>query len=380
MYNEFISFVRDTYNRKEGFIPLHEPRFNGNEKKYVEETIDSTFVSSVGAFVDKFEAMIASYTGSKFAIATVNGTSALQVALLLADVKRNDEVITQPLTFVATVNAISYTGAKPIFLDVDKQTLGLSANALETFLHKNTEIRNGACFNKTTGGKITACVPMHTFGFPCEIDRIVAICEEYKITVIEDSAESLGSTFKNQHTGTFGKLGVFSLNGNKTITCGGGGAIITDDEVIAKKGKHLTTTAKVPHSWEYTHDIIGFNYRMPNINAALACAQLEQLGDFIENKRILAKLYHDFFESRDIEYIYEPKNTYSNYWLNAILLPNKESRDTFLKTTNASEIMTRPIWTLMNKLPMYSQSQTDSLKNAEYLESRVVNIPSSVRL
>jgi perosamine synthetase len=375
---EIVDFIQEIYKKKD-FIPLHEPRFIGNEKKYLNDCIDSTFVSSVGKYVDMFEEQFASYIGSKYAIATVNGTSALHISLILADVKKDDEVITQPLTFIATCNAITYCGAKPIFVDVDNDTMGLSPKALKEFLIANCEIKNNQCINKTTSKIIKACVPMHTFGHPCKIDEIKTICDKWKITLVEDSAESLGSYYKEQHTGTFGKLGAFSFNGNKIITSGGGGVIVTDDEELAKKAKYLTTTAKIPHSFEYVHDEIGYNYRMPNLNAALLVAQLEQLNKFLKNKKELAKKYKKFFkEFDDITFIKEPKNSKSNYWLQAIILKNKKQRDKFLTYTNLNKVMTRPIWQLMNKLDMFKDCQCGSLENSKYLSKRVVNITSSV--
>ena len=371
-----VNFIKNIY--KKDFIALHEPVFIGNEKNYLNDCIDSTFVSSVGKYVDKFEEMLAEYVGSKYAIATVNGTFALFVALKLVGVKEKDEVITQPLTFVATSNAISYCGAKPIFVDVDIDTLGLSPEALKDFLEKNCKIKENKCINKVTDKIIKACVPMHTFGHPCKIDKIKEICDNWHIELVEDAAESLGSFYKNKHTGTFGKVGIFSFNGNKIITAGGGGVIVTNDENLAKKAKHITTTAKVPHPYEYFHDEIGYNFRMPNINAALLVAQMENLDKFLENKRSLAKKYEEFFNSIGIEFIKEPINAKSNYWLNAIKLENKKQRDEFLECTNKNKVMTRPIWTLMNKLPMYENCQRDELKNAEYLEERIINIPSGV--
>jgi perosamine synthetase len=377
MFENVINFIQEAYKTKD-FIPLHEPRFIGNEKKYLNECIDSTFVSSVGKFVDEFEAKIANYTGSKYAISTTNGTSALHIALILANVESDDEVITQPLTFVATCNAISYCGAKPIFVDVDKDTMGLSPAALKIFLEKNTIIKNQQCINNKTGRIIKACVPMHTFGHPCRIDKIRDICDQYHIIVVEDAAESLGSFYKGKHTGIFGQMGVTSFNGNKIITAGGGGCILTNNEELAKKAKHITTTAKELHKWKYSHDIIGYNYRMPNLNAALIVAQLEQLNEFLLSKRGLANAYESFFSGDDINFIKEPKDSKSNYWLNAIILKDKQQRDEFLDETNSSGIMTRPIWTLMNKLPMFKNAQRGDLTNAEWLEKRVVNIPSSV--
>jgi perosamine synthetase len=379
MFEDVIAFIQDTYKTKE-FIPLHEPIFIGNEKKYLNECIDSTFVSSVGKFVDEFEEKIANYTGAKYAVATGNGTSALHIALLLSDVKSDDEVITQPLTFVATCNVISYCGAKPLFIDVDKDTMGLSPSALIEFLDKNTLIKNQQCINNKTGQVIKACVPMHTFGHPCRIDEIRAICDQHYINVIEDAAESLGSFYKDKHTGTFGQMGVMSFNGNKIITAGSGGCIITDNEALAKQAKHLTTTAKVPHKWEYAHDMVGYNYRMPNLNAALLVAQLENLDNFIGKKRKLADIYGEFFKGINCKFVKEAEESSSNYWLNAIILNDKQQRDIFLNESNAQGVMTRPIWILMNKLPMFKDAQCGDLTNSKWLEDRVVNIPSSVVL
>jgi perosamine synthetase len=379
MFENFIRFVKDIYGTNE-LIPLHAPQFNGNEKKYLNECIDSTFVSSVGKFVDEFEEKIAKYTGARYAVATSNGTSALHISLLLANVTRNDEVITQPLTFVATCNAISYCGANPVFIDVDKETMGLSPLSLQAYLEKNAYIKNQQCINNKTGKVIKACVPMHTFGQPCRIDEIKEICDKYHISLIEDAAESLGSFYKNKHTGTFGQMGVISFNGNKIITAGGGGCIITDDETLAKKAKHLTTTAKVPHKWKFVHDAIGFNYRMPNLNAALLVAQLEQLDGFLENKRLLANKYKEFFEKSDIVFVTELENSKSNYWLNAIILKDGQQRDLLLDEANSKGVMVRPIWVLMNKLPIFKNAQNGDLTNSEWLEQRVVNIPSSVTI
>ena len=378
MYEKTVKFIKELYGTNE-FIPLHEPRFVGNEKEYVCDTIESTFVSSVGKFVTRFEEMVADFVGAKYAVATSNGTSALHVALKLLGVDENCEVITQPLTFIATANAIKYCNAEPIFVDVDRETLGLSPNSLKSFLEENCYLdKNGNCINKTTLKVVKACVPMHTFGHPCKIDEIVEICKHYNIEVVEDSAESLGSRYKNKHTGTFGKLGVFSFNGNKIITTGGGGMIVTDDEKLAKETKHITTTAKVPHPYEYIHDEVGYNYRLTNLAAALGVAQMEKLEFFIKKQRELAKIYEKFFKDTDIEFITEPKNAFSNYWLNTIILKDKEQRDAFLQYTNNNGIMTRPIWRLMNKLEMFKEAQCTNLENALWLEERVVNISSSV--
>lgn len=374
-----IDFIRSVFNSKD-FIPLHVPIFNGNEKKYLLDTIDSTFVSSVGAYVDKFELLMASIAQTNKAVAVVNGTAALQVALRLAGVKPNTEVITQALTFVATANAIAYNNAHPIFLDVDLDTMGLSAIAVETFLEEFGEMREDGCYNKKTQRKITACLPMHTFGFPVHLNELISICNKWQIPIVEDAAESLGSTYKEKHTGSFGKLGVFSFNGNKIVTCGGGGAIVTNDTALGEKGKYLTTTAKIPHPYEYVHDELGHNYRMPNLNAALACAQLEQLNSFLNNKRQLAKEYFTFFEKQGILFRTEMPDTKANYWLMCVQLENKEERDQFLKSTNDNKVMTRPIWQLMFRLPMYAHCQKDEQKNALFLEDRIVNIPSSVRI
>ena len=373
-----VEFIKKIYKKDK--IYLHEPLFIGNEKKYVNDCIGSTFVSSVGEYVNRFEKEFAKKVGSKYAIATVNGTAALHIALILANVQRGDEVITQPLTFVATCNAISYIGAKPIFVDVDLDTLGMSPKSLKNFLESNCKIQDNRCINKTTGKTIKACVPVHTFGHPCRIDEIKEICDNWQITLVEDAAESLGSYYKNRHTGTFGKLGVFSFNGNKIITSGGGGAIVTDDENLAKRAKHLTTTAKIPHPYEYMHNEIGYNYRMPNINAALLVAQLEQLERFLDSKRDLAMRYKEFFVKNSIKFITEPKNSKSNYWLQAILLDDINQRNKFLEFTNSNGVMTRAIWKLMNELEMFKECQRMNLKNAKYLEERVVNIPSGVIL
>ena len=380
MYQDIVNYIQSVF-QTDKFIPLHEPRFIGNEKKYLNDAIDSTFVSSVGKYVDRFEEMMREITGAKFAVATVNGTSALHIALKLVGVRSGDEVITSPLTFVATANAIFYCGAEPVFVDVEKSTLGLSPEAVSDFLeHHSIKSKDGFCYNRTTGKRISSCVPVHIFGHPCRIDEIVRICNEYNIPVVEDAAESLGSFYHQRHTGTFGNMGIYSFNGNKTVTCGGGGAIVTNDESLAKRAKHVTTTAKVHHPYEYVHDEVGYNYRLPNLNAALACAQLEQLEKFVENKRELAMKYSAFFSDLGICFFEEPTGARSNYWLNAIILDNLEDRDQFLDFTNKRGVMTRPIWRLLNKLTMFHSCQTDGLTNAEWLEERVVNIPSSARL
>ncbi len=381
MTSELITFIRETFGVSSDFVPLHEPRFVGNERKYVLDAIDSTFVSSVGKYVDKFEEMMCQITGAKHAVAVVNGTNALHLSLLLAGVEPGDEVLSQPLTFIATANAISYCQATPHFVDVDKDTMGLSPSILKNHLEEIAEMRDGKCFNKHTNKRIAACVPMHTFGLPLYIDELVEVCNRYNIPVIEDAAESLGSYYKQKHTGTFGLLGTFSFNGNKTVTSGGGGAIVTNDEALAKRAKHLSTQAKIPHRWEYRHDEIAYNYRMPNLNAALACAQLEQLDFYIENKRELSDKYYEFLKTNSqIKLAREIKGAKSNYWLNAVILEDRAQRDSFLKDTNEQGIMTRPIWELMNRLEMFENCPKSDLSNSEWLADRVVNITSSVRI
>ena len=378
MDKELIAFFRDRFNTNE-FIPLHIPNFNGNEKKYLENCIDSTYVSSVGPFVDKFEALMSEITLSKNTTAVVNGTAGLQVALRLVGVEKDTEVITQALTFVATANAIAYNNAYPVFLDVDIDTMGLSPKAVRSFLEEFGELREKVCYNKKTGRKIAACLPMHTFGFPVHLDELIKVCKEWGIPLVEDAAESLGSEYKGKSTGGFGDVGVFSFNGNKIITSGGGGAIVTNNLKLGERAKFLTTTAKEPHSYEYVHNELGYNFRMPNINAALACAQIEQLASFLESKRNLAKEYQSFFKEKGMNFRTETSNTKANYWLMCVELENKKERDLFLKVTNKAQVMTRPIWRLMNRLPMYKDCQRDEQVNALFLEARIVNIPSSVR-
>ena len=361
-----------------GFIPLHRPLFEGNERQYLINCIDSNFVSSVGAKVTEFEEKVAKFTGAKYAIATVNGTAALHVAIELAGVKPGDEIISQALTFIATCNAISYAGAEPLFVDVDVDTMGLSPVALKSFLEENAEKRTSGTFNKTSGKKISACVPMHTFGFPCRIAEIAEICADWDIALIEDAAESLGSYAGSRHTGTFGSMATLSFNGNKVITTGGGGMIITNDSELAKRAKYITTTAKVPHPYEFVHDEIGYNYRMPNLNAALGCAQMERLREFLAIKTKLADQWGVFFDQNDVRFVRAIDENKANHWLNTLVLDSREERDNFLKFTNDNGVMTRPIWTLMSKLPMFKECQTDGLENSLWLEDRVVNIPSSV--
>lgn len=379
-YSKTIGFIKEVFGNQE-FTPLAVPVFAGNEKKYMEECIDTTFVSSVGKFVDRFEKDMAEYAGCKKAVVCVSGTNALHMSMILVGVERDDEVLTQALTFIATCNAISYIGAHPMFIDVDKSTMGLSPDALKEWLVKNAEIKNGQCYNKNSGRRVKACVPMHTFGHPVRIEEIANICEEYHIELVEDAAESIGSLYKGKHTGTFGKVGAISFNGNKTITTGGGGMMLFNDEELAAHAKHLTTQAKVSHRWEFRHDEIGYNYRMPNINAALGCAQLENLDKFIASKRLLALEYAEYFKNvKDIQFFTEPEDTFSNYWLQAVILKDKDAQQAFLQQTNDNGVMTRPIWELMNRLPMFEHCENDGLKNTIWFADRVVNIPSSVRL
>ena len=380
MYSQVTDFVHQLFGTEET-VSLHAPLFIGNEKKYLNECIDTTFVSSVGKFVDRFEEEMAAYTGAKKAVVCVSGTNALHMAMMLVGVERDDEVLTQALTFIATCNAISYIGAHPVFIDVDMETLGLSPKAVKAWLEKNAELKNGVCYNKKTGRRVKACIPMHTFGHPVKIDELVQICDEWHLELVEDAAESIGSLYKGQHTGTFGKVGAISFNGNKTITTGGGGMLLFQDEELGKLAKHLTTQAKVPHRWAFVHDHIGYNYRMPNINAALGCAQLENLDRYVENKRETAQIYADFFKNvPDITFFTEPENCRSNYWLNVVMLKDKAAQQEFLEYTNDHGVMTRPVWELMNRLEMFKQCETDGLKNTEWLADRIVNIPSSVRL
>ncbi len=379
-FAQVIDFIKSLYG-SQAFIPLSVPRFVGNEKKYLEECIDTTFVSSVGPFVDRFEQEMARYTGAQKAVVCVSGTNALHLALVLVGVEREDEVLTQALTFVATCNAISYIGAHPVFIDVDRSTMGLSPNALKNWLARNAEIRNGQCFNKHSNRRVKACVPMHTFGHPARIEEIAHVCEEYHIELVEDAAESIGSKYKGVHTGLFGKVGALSFNGNKTITTGGGGMLLFKDEALGALAKHLTTQAKVPHRWEFRHDHIGYNYRMPNVNAALGCAQLEHLDEFIADKRATAAAYAKFFQRvDDMDFFMEPENGFSNYWLNAVVLKDKKSQQQFLQETNDNGVMTRPIWEVMHRLPMFAHCEHDSLEHTVWFADRVVNIPSSVRL
>ena len=375
---EIVDFIKNLYGNPEA-VPLHAPVFIGNEKKYVIDTIDSSMVSSIGAYVNAFEDHVKQFTGAKYAVAMSNGTVALQIALYLAGVRPGDDVLTQALTFVATANAIVHAGGAPIFTDSDKETMGMSPDSLEEFLRTQTVLKEDGCYNAVTKKRIGACVPMHTFGHPVKIERIKALCDKYKIALVEDAAESLGSWTNEKHTGLFGMMGTLSFNGNKTVTTGGGGMIITDDATLGKRAKHITTTAKIPHPYEFFHDEVGYNFRMPNINAALGCAQMEALPEFLKSKREIAFLYRRFFDSMGIQFFTERKETKVNYWLNSIILKDRAERDRFLDFSNGNGVRTRPIWTLMNKLPMYRHCQTTPLETAQWFEDRVVNIPSGVR-
>ena len=363
-----------------GPVALHEPRFLGNEWVYLKECLDSTFVSSVGKFVDRFEDELAAFTGAKRAVAVVNGTAALHVALRLAGVEAGDEVLLPTLTFIATTNAVAYCGAKPHFVDSELRSLGMDAIALREHLSSTTEMHSGNCVNRITGRIIRAMVPMHTFGHPANVDELLAVAHDFRLQLIEDAAESLGSKVGGRHTGTFGLMGTLSFNGNKTITTGGGGAILTNDIEMGARAKHLSTTAKLPHRWNFVHDEVGYNYRLPNLNAALGCAQLEQLPGFLEDKRRLFERYQLAFANfPGVHLVTEPIGCSSNYWLQTLLLDESiaNQRDELLVATNDIGLMTRPVWTLMHRLPMYNKAPRAPLPVAESLERRLINIPSS---
>ena len=380
---EILKVLRSVVGRNGDFVSLHEPTFAGNEWVYVKECLDTGWVSSVGSYVDRFEQMLAEFTGVRRAVAVVNGTAALHVCLVLAGVVSGDEVLLPALTFVATPNALSYCGAVPHFVDSEMTTLGLDPHKLADYLAEISEIRCGECFNRETGRRIKAVVPMHTYGHPVDLDPLLEICDRFKLVLIEDAAESLGSYYKGRHTGNWGKVSALSFNGNKVITTGGGGAVLTNDEEVGKLAKHLTTTAKMPHRWEFRHDTVGYNYRLPNINSALGCAQLELLPSFLERKRALAETYRKAFDNvGGVRFFVEPEDARSNYWLNALLLDEADcvKRDELLDLTNGSGVMTRPTWTLMHELPMYKGCPRMDLSVAEDLERRLINIPSSVSL
>ncbi|MEM7728630.1 MAG: LegC family aminotransferase [Pseudomonadota bacterium] len=376
-----IAHVRGVYGP--GFVPLHRPVFAGRERDYVVDAIDSNFVSSAGQRVADFEADVARFTGAAHAVATVNGTAAIHAALVLSGVEAGDEVITQPLTFIATCNAVSYCHARPVFVDVDEDTMGLSPEALRHFLETGTRQEGGVCVNRETGAVVRACVPMHTFGLPLRIREVAELCAAHNVVLIEDAAESLGSWVGDTHTGRFGRMGTLSFNGNKVITTGGGGMILTDDPELARAAKHLTTTAKVPHPYEFVHDRVGFNYRLPNLNAALGCAQMETLPAMQRIKAEVTQGYRELLPELGFHLMEPIAGTRPNNWFNALRLADLEEREAFLARTNDAGVMTRPVWRLMNTLPMFSAAQTvgvngDGVETAEWLEARIVNIPSSV--
>lgn len=378
-----INSIRNVIGHQDEKVPLHAPDFSGNEWKYVRECLDTGWVSSVGSYVDRFERMLEEFTGIKHAIAVVNGTAALHIALILSGVEAGDEVLVPDLTFVATANAVTYVGAIPHFVDVEETTLGLDPRKLDDYLQDITVVKDGQCWNRLTGRRIKAVIPMHTFGHPVDLDPLDEVGRKFHLELIEDAAESLGSYYKGVHTGSYGKLSVLSFNGNKIITTGGGGAILTNDSKLAQLAKHLTTTAKLPHPWEYVHDQIGYNYRLPNINAALGCAQLENLPAYIQQKRQLAESYRrEFSGIPGITFFVEPPNALSNYWLNAILLndENLDQRDVVLQELNGAGLMSRPAWTLMHKLEMYKDCPSMEIRSAEEIERRLINIPSSAGL
>lgn len=378
-----LQAVKTALGPAQGTIALHEPEFGGREWDYVKECIDTGWVSSVGSYVDRFERDLASVTGVAHAVATSNGTSALHVCLLLAGVQPGDEVLTPALTFIATANAVSYAAATPHFVDSEPMSLGVDAVALDAYLRDIAELRGGECCNRRSGARLRALVVMHVFGHPCDLDALVALAQRWRLVLIEDAAESLGSTYRGRHTGNAGHLAALSFNGNKIVTTGGGGAVLTNDAALGKHAKHLTTTARVPHRWCFLHDEVGYNYRLPNLNAALGCAQLEQLPSFVQRKRALAARYANAFaNTHGIDFLAEPAGTASNYWLNAIMLAPQfvERRDELLAALNDAAYTSRPIWTLMHRLPMYASCPRMPLTMAESLEARVVNIPSSARL
>lgn len=377
-FDAILHGIREIHGVPDAMLPLHAPVFRGSERAYVMDTLNSTFVSSVGEYVTRLERMLEAYTGAAHAVVCVNGTAALQVALNLAGVRHGDLVITQALSFVATANAIRHVGADPVFLDVDKETLGISPESLADFLDRECRTNAEGCEHMASGKRISACVPMHTFGFSCHIEEICRLCAKWGIAVVEDAAEALGSLQNGRHCGTLGLLGTLSFNGNKIVTTGGGGAILTNADGLAQRAKHLTTTAKRPHRWEFRHDEVAWNYRMPNINAALGCAQLEQLDGFVAYKRQLALRYAELFKETPWTFLNEPSGCRSNYWLCSVLFRDKEERDAFLSASNDAGVMTRPVWELQNEQPAYTDCLTMDLPVARDLAARLVNIPSGV--
>lgn len=377
-FSALLADIRRINNAPDGFLPLHAPVFAGNERHYVLDTIDSTFVSSVGEYVNRFEDMLREYSGAAGVVACVNGTAALQVALHVAGVGRDDLVITQALSFVATANAITHCGAQPLFLDVDAATLGLSPEAVAEFLRAECEREAGGCRHKATGKRIAACVPMHSFGLPCRIEALAALCAEWNIPLVEDAAEALGSFVRGKACGTFGQLGILSFNGNKIVTTGGGGAILCGSKELAARVKHLTTTAKQPHQWAFFHDAVAWNFRLPNLNAALGCAQLERLEEFVEIKRRRAEAYRQLFADSTWTFVGEEDGCRSNYWLCSVLAENREERDAFLTAANQAGVMTRPVWEPLHTLPIYAQCPRDSLETTMCIADRLINLPSGV--
>ena len=380
---DFLQALQTVLGQPNPFVPLHEPEFMGSEWERVKDCLDSTFVSSVGKYVDRFEVMLAEYTGAKYAVAVVNGTAALHIALLLAGVRPGDEVLIPALSFVATANAVSHCGAIPHFIDSEFETLGIDTHALSDYLKHCSLSGSEGLTNRFTGRRIAAVVPMHTYGHPVDMDSLLDVANRYHLPVVEDAAESLGSRYRGKHTGTFGQLGTLSFNGNKVITTGGGGAILTNDAELAQQAKHLTTTAKQPHRWEFFHDAVAWNYRLPNLNAALGCAQMEQLPDFLRRKRLLAQQYQQVFKDFDgFSFVREPKNSHSNYWLNTIQLKQAsfDVRDRLLTAANDAGYQCRPTWKLLHKLPMYAHCPHAPLPVAEQLEASLINVPSSAKL
>ena len=374
--SQLLEFVRDQYGTS-GPVPLHAPVLGQEERHCLLDCLDSTYVSSVGPYVDRFEQTLREYTGAAAAVAVVNGTAALQVSLIMSGVRAGDLVLTQPLTFVATINAIRYCGADPVFVDVDRRTLGLIPQALSDYLTEYAELSDDGCILRQTAQVIRACVVVHTFGHPADLAGLVEVCARWRLALVEDAAESLGSLYRGVHTGRYGRVAALSFNGNKIITTGGGGMLLFEDAREGERARHLTTTAKVPHPYEYVHDDVGYNFRLPNLNAALGCAQMLRLQGFVNAKRALASRYAEFFRGSEFEFVLEPEGCRSNYWLNAVICPNRESRDSMLRETHAAQVQTRPAWTLMNRLPMYADCLAAPLDNAEWLAERLLNLPSS---
>lgn len=375
---EFVMFVREYYKTAD-LVPLHAPLFTGKEREYVLQCIDSSYVSYVSEFVNRFESAIEAFTGARHAVAVSSGTAALHTALILVGVGPGDEVVMSPLTFAAAGNAVAYTGATPVFVDCDADTLGLSPYALKKFFDRSTKrTRDGLCVNRNTDRRVAACLPVHVFGQPARIEAIASVCLNHGVPLVEDAAESLGSWSGDRHTGTFGAIGVLSFNGNKTITTGGGGAVLSSDDRIAERARHLTTTAKVPHAWRFFHDEVGYNYRMPGLNAALGVAQIERLPVFLEEKRQLASAYADLFARLGIEFMGNLPGTRSNHWLNCIFLRSVAARDEFLRTTNAMGVMTRPAWVLLSDLPAFRHCYAENLPNATKRGDTAANVPSGV--